>query len=59
MKIQLLSDLKSCITDGERLIKKGTVMHKYCNCCNWTFFKGEGFTLILMSWEDWQNVEVI
>jgi len=59
MKIKTLQNMRSCITDGQRVIPAGTVMEKFATCCSWTYFKGAGFTLILMNWAQWQNVEQI
>lgn len=59
MKIKLLENMKSCITDGERLIPKGTVMTWFATSCTWTYFKGDGFTLIIMDCNDWSNVVVL
>lgn len=53
--IKLSRSLVSCITDGERLIPAGTVMNKVNTCCSWVYYKGDGYTLIIMGFDDVQR----
>jgi hypothetical protein len=62
MKIKLLEEMKSCVTQGEKPITAGTIMTKYFSQLSWTYFKDQsGNTLIIMGHgsEDWRKVEVI
>ena len=61
MKIQLKEVLQSAITDGSRDIPAGTVMEKYFSQLQWTYFKGDGFTLVIMGFgsDDWNKVKKI
>lgn len=60
MKIELLQDMKSCVTQGEKNIPAGTVMTEYFSQLSWTYFKDDsGNTLIIMGHgsEDWNKVK--
>lgn len=62
MKIMLLQEMKSCVTQGQEPIPAGTVMNKYFSQLSWTYFKDEnGNKMIIMghSSDDWQKVKVI
>jgi len=50
-QIELLEDKQSCITDGSRLIPKGTIMTESSSTLSWIYFKGDGFTYIVMGWD--------
>lgn len=48
-EIELLSDLHGCVSEGKRLIRKGTKMKYYFSQLTWDYFKDlEGNTLIIM-----------
>jgi len=58
--IQLLEDMKSCVTQGEKTIPAGTVMREFYSQLSWTYFKDEvGNTLIIMGFSspDWNKVK--
>jgi len=60
--IQLLEDMKSCVTEGEKTIPAGTIMHKYFTQLSWSYYKdAAGNTLIIMGhWsEDWHKVKKV
>jgi len=60
--IQLLEDMKSCVTQGGKTIPAGTVMHKYFTQLSWTYFKdAAGNVLIIMGFasNDWNKVNLI
>ena len=60
--IELLEDMKSCITQGQKIIPAGTVMRKYFTQLSWTYFKdAAGNTLIIMGFSssDWDKVKSI
>lgn len=60
--IQLLEDMKSCITQGQKTIPAGTVMHKYYSQLSWTYFKdSSGNKLIIMGFGsgDWNKVKEV
>lgn len=60
MQIRLLTEMKSCVTQGEKPIAAGTVMTKYFSQLTWSYFKDEaGNTLIIMGYSspDWDKVE--
>jgi hypothetical protein len=62
MKIRLLQEMKSCVTQGQKAIPAGTVMTKYFSQLTWTYFRDQvGNTLIIMGFmsEDWQKVEIV
>lgn len=62
MKIRLLQEMKSCVTQGEKPIAAGTIMTKYFSQLSWTYFKDEaGNKLIIMGHgsKDWNKVTVI
>jgi hypothetical protein len=62
MKIKLLQEMKSCVTQGERQIAAGTTMTKYFTQLSWTYFKDDrGNKLIIMGYgsDDWQKVQII
>lgn len=59
MRIELLQDMKSCVTDGERIIPKGTIMQSTGTCLTWTYFEGAGFRMIIMGGEYWGCVKII
>jgi hypothetical protein len=52
MTIQLLKPATSSVTDGRRVIPSGTIMVKYFSQLSWNYFKGDGFTLVLMGDEN-------
>jgi hypothetical protein len=57
--IQLLEDMKSCVTQGEKPIPAGTIMREYFSQLSWTYFKDtNGNTLIIMGFSsaDWDKV---
>lgn len=61
-KIELLEDMKSCITQGQKTIPAGTVMIKYYSQLSWTYFKDSNDnTLIIMGFgsEDWRKVKEV
>lgn len=61
-KIELLEDMKSCITQGEKTIPAGTVMTQYATQLSWIYFKDKkGNTLIIMGFgsEDWNKVKTV
>jgi hypothetical protein len=61
-QIQLLEDMKSCVTEGEKTIPAGTVMTQYASQLSWTYFKdSNGNTLIIMGFgsEDWNKVKTV
>lgn len=61
-KIQLLEDMKSCITQGQKIIPAGTVMTQYYSQLSWTYFKdSNGNMLIIMGFgsEDWNKVKEV
>lgn len=60
--IQLLQEMKSSLTQGQKPIAAGTVMHEYYSQLSWVYFKDKaGNTLIIMGFgsEDWQKVKQI
>lgn len=60
--IELLEDMTSCITQGQKIIPAGTIMHKYYSQLTWTYFKdSEGNTLIIMGFSspDWDKVKKV
>ena len=60
--IQLLEDMKSCITQGGKTIPAGTIMREYFSQLTWTYFKDvSGNTLIIMGFSspDWNKVKHI
>jgi hypothetical protein len=60
--IQLLEDMKSCVTEGQKAIPSGTIMHKYFTQLSWTYYKDTaGNTLIIMGhWsDDWRKVKKV
>lgn len=60
--IQLLEDMKSCVTQGQKTIPAGTIMTEYYSQLTWTYFKDEkGNTLIIMGFSspDWDKVKKI
>lgn len=62
MTIQLLEDMKSCVTEGEKTIPAGTIMHKYFSQLSWSYFKdANGNTLIIMGFNspDWDKVKKV
>jgi len=57
--IQLLEDMKSCVTEGSKPIPAGTIMYKSYSQLQWTYFKdAKGNTLIIMGFNspDWNKV---
>jgi hypothetical protein len=62
MQIQLLEEMKGCVTEGEKTIPAGTKMTKYGTMLSWTYFKDSvGNTLIIMGFSggDWSKVKVL
>lgn len=60
--IELLEDMKSCITQGQKTIPPGTIMHKTFTQLQWTYFKdAAGNTLIIMGFSspDWDKVKKV
>jgi hypothetical protein len=60
--IQLLEDMKSCVTQGQKTIPAGTIMHEYFTQLSWTYFKdAAGNTLIIMGFTstDWDKVKKV
>jgi hypothetical protein len=60
--IQLLEDMKSCVTQGQKPIAVGTIMREYFSQLSWTYFKDTaGNTLIIMGFSspDWAKVKEI
>lgn len=60
--IQLLQEMKSCVTQGEKTIAAGTIMTQYYSQLSWTYFKdANGNTLIIMghSSPDWDKVKKV
>lgn len=60
--IELLSDMQSCITQGQKPIKAGTIMHEYYSQLSWVYFKdAAGNTMIIMGFAspDWDKVKTI
>lgn len=55
--LTLLEPMTSCITDGSRIIPAGTVLVEHSNYLSWTYFKGDGFTLVLMGWAEDKALE--
>lgn len=55
--ITLLEPMTSCITDGSRVIPTGTVLVEHSKYLSWTYFKGDGFTLVLMGWTEDKSLE--
>jgi len=62
-KIQLLEDMRGCVTEGKRLIREGTIMHHYFSQLTWDYFKdSDGNTLIIMGGAgapEWRSVRLI
>lgn len=62
MTIELLQEMKSCVTQGEKPIAAGTVMTKYFSQLSWTYFRDQsGNELVIMGYgsEDWDKVRKI
>lgn len=62
MKIVLIQDMKSCISQGQKTIPAGTEMIKYFSQLSWNYFKDSlGNKLIIMGFDsdDWSNVQII
>lgn len=62
MTIQLLEEMKSCVTQGQKTIPSGTIMHKYFSQLSWSYFKDDkGNTLIIMGFNspDWDKVKKV
>lgn len=62
MTIITTSELKTCVTQGEKPIPVGTVMTKYFSQLTWSYFKDEaGNTLIIMGYSspDWSKVQIL
>jgi len=60
--IQLLEDMKSCVTQGQKTIPAGTVMREYYSQLSWTYFNDDaGNTLIIMGFNsaDWDKVKKV
>jgi len=60
--IELLEDMKSCVTQGEKNIPAGTIMVEYYSQLSWVYFKDkQGNTMIIMghSSTDWNKVKQI
>lgn len=60
--IQLLVDMKSCVTQGQKTIPAGTIMKQYFQQLTWKYFKDDlGNTLIIMGYasDDWGKVKKI
>ena len=59
-EIELLKDLRGCVSEGQRIIPKGTKMQYYFSQLTWDYFRdAEGNTLIIMGGpgaEAWQHV---
>lgn len=52
MKIKLLNTMQSSVIDGNRVIPVGTEMEQSGTYLSWTYFKGNGYTLVLMGWAE-------
>jgi hypothetical protein len=60
--IELLEDMKSCVTQGQKTIPAGTIMHKYFQHLSWKYFKdAAGNVLIIMGpySDDWKKVKKV
>jgi hypothetical protein len=60
--IQLLEDMKSCVTQGQKTIPAGTIMTQYYSQLTWTYFKdNNGNTMIIMGFDspDWNKVKKV
>lgn len=60
--IQLLKDMQSCVTQSQKTIPAGTIMHKYFTQLTWTYFKDDNDnTLIIMGFNspDWEKVKEV
>ena len=60
--IQLLEDMKSCVTQGQKTIPAGTIMHHYFSQLSWRYFKdATGNVLIIMGFgsDDWNKVKEV
>lgn len=61
-KIELLEDMQSCVTEGQKTIPAGTVMTQYYSQLSWTYFKdSNGNTLIIMGFgsDDWNKAKTV
>lgn len=60
-EIELLEDTRGCVSEGKRIIHKGTKMKYYFSQLTWDYFKdSDGNTLIIMggpSSPDWDRVK--
>lgn len=60
--IQLLEDMKSCVTQGQQIIPANTVMRFYFQQLSWKYFMdAAGNVLIIMGYDssDWNRVKRI
>ncbi len=58
--IRLLEYMKSCVTQGEKIIPSGTIMRKFFTQLQWSYFKDDaGNILIIMGFSspDWDKIE--
>jgi hypothetical protein len=62
-EIELLEDMRGCVSEGKRLIQKGTKMKHYFSQLTWDYFKdADGNTLIIMGCPGapgWASVKLI
>jgi hypothetical protein len=60
-EIELLEDMHGCVSEGKRVITKGTKMRYYFSQLTWDYFKDSaGNTLIIMGGPgslDWERVK--
>ena len=60
-EIELLEDMHGCVSEGNRVICKGTKMRYYFSQLTWDYFKdSHGNTLIIMGGAgspDWDRVK--
>jgi hypothetical protein len=47
-EIQLLEDMHGCVSEGKRLICKGTILHYYFSQLTWDYFKDSVFILAIL-----------
>lgn len=60
--IQLKENMKSCVTQGQRLIPTGTIMKEYDSQLTWAYFKDQhGNVLIIMGYNsaDWDKIKIL
>lgn len=60
--IELLEDMKSCVTQGQKTIPAGTIMRKYYSQLQWSYYKDDaGNILVVMGFAsaDWKKVKKV